>query len=37
MPIGFSAEYNIDSRAALVVFLVLDLGQSVQRAAAAAQ
>jgi hypothetical protein len=37
MPIGFIAHYNIDSRDAAVVFLVLDMGQRVQRATAAAQ
>ena len=37
MPIGFIARYHVDSREVAVVFLVLDLGQAVQRAAAAAQ
>ena len=36
-PIGFVAHYNINSRDATVVFLALDLGQPVQRAAASAQ
>jgi hypothetical protein len=37
MPIGFIAHYNIDSRDAAVVFLALEIGQPVQRAAAATQ
>lgn len=37
MPLGFVARYQVDSRQVEVVFLVLDLGQAVQRAAAAAQ
>lgn len=37
MPIGFVAHYDIDSRDVTVVFLALDMGQPVQRAAAAAQ
>ena len=37
MPIGFVAQYNIDSRDVTVVFLALEIGQPVQRAAAAAQ
>lgn len=36
-PVGFGARYEIDSRAALVVFLVLDLSQPIQRAAAQSQ
>jgi hypothetical protein len=37
MPVGFKAHYEIDSRGIVVVFLALDIGQPIQRAAAAAQ
>ena len=37
MPIGFIAHYRIDSRATSVVFLALEIGQPLQRSAAAAQ
>lgn len=37
MPVGFTAHYEIDSRSIAVTFLALDLGQSTQRGAAAAQ
>ena len=35
MPVGFKAYYEIDSRSVVVVFLVLEIGQPIQRAAAA--
>ena len=35
MPVGFKAYYEIDSRQIVVVFLALEIGQPVQRAAAA--
>jgi hypothetical protein len=35
MPLGFKAHYKLDSREIVVVFLVLELGQQTQRAAAA--
>ncbi|MBK1684228.1 hypothetical protein CKO18_11725 [Rhodoferax fermentans] len=35
MPVGFKAYYEIDSRNVVVVFLALEIGQPVQRAAAA--
>jgi hypothetical protein len=37
MPVGFKAHYEIDSRCIVVVFLALEIGQPIQRAAAAAQ
>jgi hypothetical protein len=37
MPVGFKAHYEIDSRGIVVVFLALEIGQPIQRAAAAAQ
>jgi hypothetical protein len=37
MPIGFKATYNIGGRDIVVVFLALEIGQPLQRAAAAAQ
>jgi hypothetical protein len=37
MPIGFKAHYKIDARDVTVVFLALEIGQPVQRAAAASQ
>ncbi|MDB5823890.1 MAG: hypothetical protein JWR21_2594 [Herminiimonas sp.] len=37
MPVGFKAHYEIDSRSVVVVFLALEIGQPIQRAAAAAQ
>ncbi len=37
MPVGFKAYFNIDSRNIIVVFLALEIGQPIQRAAAAAQ
>lgn len=36
MPVGFKAHYKIDSRSIVVVFLALEIGQLIQRAAAAA-
>lgn len=35
MPVGFKAHYEIDSRNIVVVFLALEIGQPIQRAAAA--
>ncbi|MGV8864553.1 MAG: hypothetical protein ACOH2T_25745 [Pseudomonas sp.] len=35
MPVGFRAHYEIDGRNASVVFLALEIGQPIQRAAAA--
>jgi hypothetical protein len=35
MPVGFKAYYEIDSRNVVVVFLALEIGQTIQRAAAA--
>lgn len=35
MPVGFKAYYEIDSRNVVVVFLALEIGQPIQRAAAA--
>lgn len=35
MPVGFKAYYEIDSRKIVVVFLALEIGQPIQRAAAA--
>jgi hypothetical protein len=37
MPVGFKAYYEIDSRSIVVVFLAVEIGQPVQRAAAAGQ
>ena len=37
MPVGFKAHYEIDSRNIVVCFLALEIGQPIQRAAAAAQ
>lgn len=34
MPVGFKAYYELDSRNVVVVFLVLEIGQLIQRAAA---
>lgn len=35
MPVGFKAYYELDSRNVVVIFLALEIGQPVQRAAAA--
>lgn len=35
MPVGFKAYYELDSRNVVVVFLALEIGQPIQRAAAA--
>lgn len=37
MPIGFIGHFEIDSRPIMVVFLVLEIGQALQRAIAASQ
>lgn len=37
MPIGFTGHFEIDSRPIMVVFLALDIGQTLQRSVAASQ